>query len=334
MARSRSQDTPGGGRAERAVRDPAPRLQRLLLDLISVQERPHAEREVLSCVRRFLQASWGALYVRAGEVYLTRTACDVPSASARPLPLPLLEVAALPAGLSTPDADSPLHQFAPEGTSRAIRLDFASDESAVILLGPDEGGGATGAADAELDTLLEACAGALRNASLLDHLRSLAVLDPLSGCFNRRGFDEHLRVEISRARRYNRPLALVVVDLDYFKRVNDELGHDVGDEALREFGALLQRAFRATDRVCRFGGDEFAIIFPETTKQAVLLLADRLREDVVRHFLGTEVGRALTASFGVAAFPEDGGTPQELVRSADQALYRAKAEGRNRVAAA
>jgi diguanylate cyclase (GGDEF)-like protein len=185
-----------------------------------------------------------------------------------------------------------------------------------------------------LRALADSSATALRNAGLLDRLRTQATIDPLTGCRNRRGFDELLATELARAKRHSRPLSLMIVDIDHFKRINDELGHDVGDQALKRIGNLLRSSFRVSDVACRYGGEEFAIVFPETTKSDALKLADRVRAAIEALEPNNEVPRTMTVSMGVSAFPEDGEDMAELFRSADQALYLAKSSGRNRVCAA
>ncbi len=161
-----------------------------------------------------------------------------------------------------------------------------------------------------------------------DQMTYLAFNDYLTGLPNRRGIERILQDEVERARRYNRPLSVVMVDLDYLKRINDTFGHDVGDRTLQEVADLLSREVRRTDRVGRWGGEEFLIVAPETDRKAAWVLAQRLKETLESHPLD-QVG-AVTASYGVASFrPSD--TVQSLIKRADEALYRAKTGGRNRV---
>lgn len=217
----------------------------------------------------------------------------------------------------------------------AAPLRTAEREEGVLVLGRREGGGPYRPRElALLERGLDAFALALENAALFDHLNSLVLIDPLTGCHNRRGFDEHLKVEMVRARRYRRPLSLMVLDIDCFKEVNDSFGHLVGDAVLQRMGEVLAVQFRTTDVVCRFGGDEFAVIFPETPREEVMKLAERLRSHVAGLFPGESLPRALTISLGIAGFPDDAREPETLLHAADRALYRAKAGGRNRVAGA
>ena len=165
-------------------------------------------------------------------------------------------------------------------------------------------------------------------------LREQAVRDGLTGLYNRRYLDETLEREVARARREGNPLSLVMMDIDHFKNVNDTYGHQVGDEVLRLLSATLLADIRTEDVACRYGGEEFLILLPNMPLAAALERAESWRSEVaalqVRHG-GFQL--QFTVSLGVASYPEHGKTPDELTRCADQALYRAKAEGRNRVLA-
>ena len=174
----------------------------------------------------------------------------------------------------------------------------------------------------------------LRRGIELDTLREQVFLDSLTDCYNRRGFDEHLTVELLRAQRYERSTALMLVDLDCFKTVNDGMGHQAGDHVLRGFCSLLASTYRSTDIVSRFGGDEFAVVFPETTAAEAVRLAARVRDAMPSLFPDGVVPRAITGSFGIAAYPEDADSTEALIAAADRALYLAKAAGRDRIVAA
>lgn len=157
----------------------------------------------------------------------------------------------------------------------------------------------------------------------------LARIDPLTGLLNRRAFLERVAMERLRVDRQPGPLSLAILDLDHFKMVNDRFGHQVGDQALRDFGAALVRALRATDLLARIGGEEFAVLLPGTDGPQALDAAERVRAEV--ETIELPVGR-LTTSIGVAVW--DGAEPFDLwYQRADEALYRAKANGRNRVEA-
>lgn len=163
-------------------------------------------------------------------------------------------------------------------------------------------------------------------------LQELAVRDSLTGLYNRRYLDETLEREVSRARREGIPLSLVMLDIDYFKRVNDTYGHQVGDEALRTLAATLSADIRTEDVACRYGGEEFLILLPNMPLVAALARAEAWRAAVESLAIGHgDFVLTFTISLGVAAYPEHGKTPDDLTRCADQALYKAKHEGRNRV---
>lgn len=163
-------------------------------------------------------------------------------------------------------------------------------------------------------------------------LQELAVRDGLTGLYNRRYLDETLEREVSRARREGNPLALVMIDIDYFKRVNDTYGHQVGDEALRMLASVLLANIRTEDVACRYGGEEFLMLLPNMPLEAALERAELWRsavQDLAITLGSTRI--TFTVSLGVAAYPEHGKTPDDLTRCADQALYRAKNDGRNQV---
>ena len=161
--------------------------------------------------------------------------------------------------------------------------------------------------------------------------QALVDEDPLTGLLNRRGLMRAAEREIARARRHRHPLALVLLDLDHFKEINDRFGHAVGDEALREFARRLKRAARASDLLARYGGEEFAILLPETDLAQAERAAERLLAEVRAEPFATSAGElVITASAGVAVFPHHGKDWNALFRAADQALYLAKRGGRNR----
>ena len=168
-----------------------------------------------------------------------------------------------------------------------------------------------------------------------DQLARAVAVDPLTGLLNRGGIDARLREELDRARRHREPVALVAIDIDRFKAVNDALGHPAGDAVLRGLAAIFRRSVRAFDLCARFGGDEFAVVMPRAAAAAACRIAERIRRRV-QHF-GPEAvppappGVRVTASFGVAVSRPPDTTPSALVERADRALYAAKAKGRNRV---
>ena len=182
-------------------------------------------------------------------------------------------------------------------------------------------------------TVAEQLALALGNARLRETLRRQSVLDPLTGLFNRRHFDAALKRELARARRKNVPVSLVLVDIDHFKRVNDEYGHAVGDAVLRTFAQQLRLGIREGDIACRYGGEEMVLLLPECTATDAGNRAEAIRialAAIAPHPEG-EGPQKVTASFGVAAYPAHAQDAEALFWAADKALYRAKQQGRNRV---
>ncbi|MBI4639012.1 MAG: GGDEF domain-containing protein [Candidatus Rokubacteria bacterium] len=164
-------------------------------------------------------------------------------------------------------------------------------------------------------------------------LKEFSFKDEVTGLYNRRFFGIRLEEEISRFRRFNHPVSVVLLDLDGFKSVNDEFGHAVGDETLRDIAQILVKHSRGINVVSRYGGDEFAVLLVETSKAGARLYADRIRQVVSTYPFAH--GKRLTASFGVASLPDDEAvTAEDLFRLADDALYAAKRAGKNQVAVA
>jgi diguanylate cyclase (GGDEF)-like protein len=161
------------------------------------------------------------------------------------------------------------------------------------------------------------------------------IVDALTGVLNRRGFDEQLSAEFTRSRRYSRPLSLLLIDIDDFKQVNDALGHLTGDFVLASIAQALSASVRASDIVARQGGDEFAVVLPETDHVAAETVAEKLRSRSREHSMaheGTEL--AATISIGVATLPAKDMSVHGLIEQADEALYAAKRAGKDRVVAA
>jgi len=171
------------------------------------------------------------------------------------------------------------------------------------------------------------------NLKLREILRNQAIRDPLTGLFNRRYMEETLDRELSRAIRNKAPVGVIMIDLDYFKRFNDEFGHDAGDTVLQELGNFLQKYIRKEDIACRYGGEEFAIILSGASLEITYQRADLLRENVknLEVLYKNQKLPGITLSFGVAVFPDHGPTGEAVLIAADTALYRAKQEGRDRV---
>jgi len=176
----------------------------------------------------------------------------------------------------------------------------------------------------------------LASLRMRESLRDQSIRDPLTGLFNRRFMQESLDRELHRARRKNRALAVVFMDIDYFKRFNDTYGHEAGDFVLRSFADVFRQHFRSDDVICRYGGEEFAVILPESTAADAAKRAATLCEAVKTiglRYRGQPIDQ-VTFSIGIAAFPEHGQTGEELLLIADRCLYQSKAEGRDRVTVA
>jgi diguanylate cyclase (GGDEF)-like protein len=184
-----------------------------------------------------------------------------------------------------------------------------------------------------LESVADICANSIQNAHYIERVKQLAYLDGLTGIFNRRFFELRIMEEIERARRYGTGMAVVMADIDQFKRLNDEFGHLLGDEVLRQVSSLFHQQLRKIDVVCRYGGEEFAILLTQITTQQAVAIAEKLRR-LVESFQFPGVPRTITISAGIAAFPAHGKTRDEMVRAADSGLYAAKQAGRNRICVA
>ncbi len=216
-----------------------------------------------------------------------------------------------------------------------------SREGVVRLPGNDERDGAMDAFSRMLTTVEQQASEIDRFAQRLDsaykeietsnaQLKEFSFKDDVTGLYNRRFFSIRLEEEVSRYRRFNHPVSVVLLDLDALKDINDELGHAAGDETLRGMADILLKHSRGINVICRYGGDEFAVLLVETSKGGARLYADRIRYVLPTHHFAH--GRRVTASFGVASLPEDvTPSPDGLIRAADEALYAAKRAGKNRV---
>jgi len=179
----------------------------------------------------------------------------------------------------------------------------------------------------------DVCATAIQNARHFERARNLANVDGLTGIYNRRYFEQRILEELERSVRYKGSMALLMIDIDHFKKLNDEFGHLLGDEVLRQVSSIFEQHLRKLDVVCRYGGEEFAILVPETPGNRAMGVAEKLRR-MIEGWNFPGVPRPVTISVGVAEFPTDGRSRDELMKAADDALYQAKQQGRNRVVAA
>lgn len=197
--------------------------------------------------------------------------------------------------------------------------------------------------EVELNARIYAC---LRTKALQDELRqknrqleemltrveTLAITDPLTGLFNRRRFESILTLEFKKASRYQTPLSCMMIDIDHFKSINDAYGHRAGDIILKEIANIIQRNIRDVDTASRWGGEEFAVLIPNTTKENSIQPANRILKAVSKHSFPDIAGRNVTVSIGIADLMDPAITDEErLVHAADLAMYEAKRKGRNRV---
>jgi two-component system cell cycle response regulator len=164
----------------------------------------------------------------------------------------------------------------------------------------------------------------------------MAITDALTGLFNRRYMESHLGALVEQASARGKPLTALMLDIDYFKSVNDTYGHDAGDDVLREFATRIRKSIRGIDLACRLGGEEFVIIMPETDVAVAATVAERLRRRIASEPFVIAAGAAkleITISIGVATRDVSDDNAAAILKRADQALYRAKRDGRNRVVA-
>jgi two-component system cell cycle response regulator len=162
----------------------------------------------------------------------------------------------------------------------------------------------------------------------------LAITDGLTGLFNRRYMETHLGTLVDQSAARGKPITVLVLDIDYFKAINDSYGHDAGDDVLREFSLRIRKATRNIDLACRYGGEEFVIVMPETDMAVATAVAERLRRRIATEPFAIQKGARhleVTISIGIAALSGVGDDAATILKRADQALYRAKRDGRNRV---
>ncbi len=209
-----------------------------------------------------------------------------------------------------------------------------------LAAGEDVFNGKEGATDSLVEdfaaTVAKQVSIALASLRLKEQLRSQSIRDPLTGLFNRRYIEETFEREISRAARNKVALSIIMMDIDYFKKINDQHGHEAGDAVLKNLGAILRKHTRTEDIACRYGGEEFVICLPGADAGVVVARAEELRkkmERIVFHHDGAEIGH-VTTSLGVSVYPDHADNTADLIKAADKALYKAKRSGRNRVVVA
>lgn len=186
-----------------------------------------------------------------------------------------------------------------------------------------------------LEVLASHLAVSLSNARMVHKLETMATTDGLTGLFNKRAMLDQAAQKVAAAHRFGRKLSVLITDIDFFKKVNDTYGHDVGDVVIKGLGDILKRQKRTTDVVARFGGEEFVLLCEQTDEAGALMLGERIREELAKTVFHSSIGPlGVTCSVGIATFPQAGETWDDLFKAADEALYASKRGGRNRVTAA
>lgn len=200
-----------------------------------------------------------------------------------------------------------------------------------LVLGAKRRGALGDAVRPTLEVLASHVAVSLSSARMVKRLEELATSDGLTGLYNKRAMLEMSEAKLAAAKRFSRKLSVLVVDIDFFKKVNDTYGHDVGDIVLKGLAGILRKAKRTTDVVARFGGEEFVIMCEETDRDGAVLLAERIREELQRSSFHTPKGTVnVTCSIGVSTYPDAGADWESVFKAADEALYISKRSGRNR----
>ena len=184
-----------------------------------------------------------------------------------------------------------------------------------------------------LEAVANQTALALERVKLIAFLENLSITDALTGIANRRHFEWRLSEEVERARRYKYPLSALLLDLDHFKQVNDNYGHQIGDIVLQQVAQRLKSSLRRTDFLARYGGEEFVVLAPQTPAERAIILGERLRQVIAESpiTVSDDLQIRITLSVGIAVFPDHAQNESELIGAADAALYKAKQMGRNRV---
>lgn len=186
-----------------------------------------------------------------------------------------------------------------------------------------------------LQTIADYAAIAIENARYFLKVQELTITDDVTGLFNPRFLHQVIDSEIIRSQRYNLSFSIIFLDLDYFKKVNDNYGHLIGSHVLKETAEVLKSNLRETDIATRYGGDEFVVVLPETNKNPAFEVTKRIRKSFQDHiFGGSDLNIKITASFGISTFPDDAITKLDLIRNADMAMYRVKESGRDNIALA
>lgn len=301
--------------------------------LSSVHSTEETERLIVDFTAEVFITSWACLYRPRGKEYQPvafRSRDEAPPPAG--IPREQLD-RVVPIGGSAAACDQPpLTAVVTPGTQFVVPLDAGPERMAVLAFGPRVTGQQLGNAELELaGTLSFAAAIALKNAALVEELHSAATTDQLTGLYNRRALEERLRAELQRASRHALHTTIVLIDIDYFKLVNDNLGHLEGDRLLVLLAKIFSKQSRNLDIVGRLGGDEFLVILPMTNGEEAQIYVKRVLDTLRRLPEDYPEFGPQTISLGLAVAPRHGSTPSALLRAADAALYRAKRTGGNRV---
>jgi diguanylate cyclase (GGDEF)-like protein len=301
--------------------------------LSSVHSTEETEQLVMDFIAEVFFAWWGCLYRLENGLYVPKTFRAL-NDDGKPEPIDQVRLdAAFPVGSSPVRTEEvSLASVVDPRTKVLISLEAGTERLAILSLGSRISGKGYGVAEFELaGTLSFAAAIALKNALLVEQLHSAATTDGLTGLYNRRAVEQRLEAEISRANRHSLTTTVVLIDLDYFKQVNDTMGHAAGDRLLVLMAEILRQQCRTLDAVGRLGGDEFLVILPMTTPDEAMVFVSRVLHDIkVLEGSHPEFGRQ-SVSLGIAAAPRHGNAVGSLLAAADVALYRAKNSGRNAV---
>jgi diguanylate cyclase (GGDEF)-like protein len=237
----------------------------------------------------------------------------------------------VPLAAFTPDSD---HDAFRDGVLECLGCEVFPSAGMVVVREMSGGKAVTRESVHPIAALSSEAALAMEVVALYDHMKIMAVTDGLTGLINHREFYQALRRELERARRYRHNLSLLIIDVDDFKQFNDRYGHPAGDFALRRVADLLRKCSRATDIISRYGGEEFAVILPESTPAGSFMVAERIKTEVSEHnfISGSKVPVHLTVSIGIYSSEDGGVSEDQMVSLADEAAYLAKKSGKNRVA--
>ena len=230
------------------------------------------------------------------------------------------------------EKEGEIHSLQAESASLLVLPLFAPDNPlGFVTIESPQPGSFTNAHIRFAQALANEAAVALENAILFRELKRLSLTDPLTGLNNRRGFEHSAQQMVGVAIRHHRPLSVLMLDIDVFKKVNDTYGHGVGDQVLAGMARVCRQSIRSTDLLARFGGEEFSLLFPETPAEDAKILAERLCRDISA-FVFEAAGQtfSITASLGISECSGEGDSLESLLERSDAALYQAKKAGRNR----